>query len=163
MSLQFVINTVITKNVYSIHIHCLLFPKLEKRGPQLIANVIVTRLFWQFWIANNLLGKNLTRKFFLNYLNPPNLFLYRKIPIMYGEWNTPIFHELIVTEFDIQAFFNLFWANLVKKIKIMFMMKFGTQSNLSMLNSMVTFSFSVLDGKFNQGKFNQTYRIVCLR
>ena len=63
---------------------------------------------------------------------------------MYGEFNRLIFRKPILTEFHIRAFVyrflgkhfgQTFWANFCLE------MKSGTKSNLSILNSMVMFTF----------------------
>ena len=40
-----------------------------------------------------------------------------------------------------------FWANLVRKIRIVSLAEIGTYTDSNMQNSMVVFTFSVLDGK----------------
>ena len=46
------------------------------------------------------------------------------------------------------SFRHTFWANLVHKIKIVVKLKFGTQTNSHMQDSMVMFTFSVFDQKY---------------
>ena len=117
---HFVIKTLIQKNLDSLQsFTTFFFQNCQKRERTLqICNVIVTWLLCQFWIVNNLLGKNLIRKFFLNYFSPSDIFLVQKIPAMYGEWNNPIFREPVMSEFHIRGTFLPFWINLVQKIKI---------------------------------------------
>ena len=57
-----------------------------------------------------------------------------------------------------------FWANLAQKIKIVeSKLKFGTQSNLNMQNSMVMFTFSVFDQKYPfRAKLVQKTKILSL-
>ena len=81
----------------------------KRRGPLLIANSILEWLCWQFWIVNNPLGKNLTTIFFLDYL---------KLPIMYGDSNTPVVGESIIIEFHISASFTPFGRIFSKKLNL---------------------------------------------
>ena len=145
----FVIKTVNTKNLNSIYITVFSFQNCwDMITSLLITTDIVARLFWQFWIIDNELVKNLNRKFFFNHLSAPNFVLAQKIPIMYGELNTTILwisHHGIL---HLDIFIPLL-GEFGRKYQIcLFAMKFGTWTSLSMLALMVMITFSVLDWKY---------------
>ena len=66
---HFIIKTRITKNLDIIQIFVAhSFQECqESRGPLLIDDFIVTRLFWKFWLFNNPLSKNIIRMFTSNF------------------------------------------------------------------------------------------------
>ena len=50
-------------------------------------------------------------------LYPPDFFLARKNPVMYGKWNRPIFREQSTQNFTF-GYFSTSWKNLIQETKI---------------------------------------------
>ena len=106
----------------------------ERRGLLLNDDVIVTWLFWKFWIFNNSQGKSIIKK------HTPDYFLARKTLITCVEWSTPI---------SISTFLPFLSKFRQKNQNCLFKMKFCRKSNSNMLNSLVMSTFFVLEQTYS--------------
>ena len=128
----------------------------ERRRPLLIDDVIITRLFWKFWIFSNQLGQNIIRKC------TPDYFLARKIPKycvkhIYILWT----NQCRISHLGI---FLPFLSKVgPKNQNCLFKMKFGKYTNSNMLNSIMMFLFlCFLTEVPFLDKFGPKNWIVCL-